>query len=98
MTTTCPAGPLAARSSLSLAASAVHRIYLEHAEIAALDAGFDAGEFSGPAHADAAEREIDAALTRLGWTRETYNTEIGDRTSARFAFFSGLQVDEQATS
>jgi hypothetical protein len=38
------------------------------AEAADLDAGFDAGEFSGPAHERAFERECDAIAQRLGFT------------------------------
>ncbi len=36
-------------------------------EAATRDAGFDGGEFSGPACSDAAERECDAAAQRLGF-------------------------------
>jgi hypothetical protein len=81
------------RASLSAAASAVARIYRRHFEGAALDAGFDAGEFSGPEHARGVESDIDAAFARLGWTRLDYATELVARTSERFAHFAGLEVD-----
>lgn len=82
------------RASLSLAASAVHRIRQAHNEGSFLDAGFDGGEFSGPWHAHAAERDIIEALARLGWTAAEYNAALTARTSARFAFFSGLEAEE----
>jgi hypothetical protein len=43
---------------LSRASSDIYRTRRAHAEGAAYDAGFDAGEFSGPAHALDAEREV----------------------------------------
>lgn len=81
-------------NALSLAASAVARIYRSHEEAAGYDAGFDAGEFSGPAHARAERAEIVAALAALGYTPEEYDRELAARTSARFAHFSGLETDE----
>lgn len=71
-----PAVP--ARSTLSVAASAVARIYLAHCE---------AQQYDGT------EREINEAFARLGWTRADYNAALDARTSPRFAFFSGLSVD-----
>lgn len=73
-----------ANDRLSRAASAVHRIEADHAYGAELDAGFDAGEWSGPAHWEAEEREVDAALAALGFTRATYNAAIAQRLGATY--------------
>jgi hypothetical protein len=80
------------RATLSVAASAVSRIYRTHYEAQQFDALFDGGEFSGPETERAVEAAIDDTLPRLGWTRAAYNDEIAARTSYRFAWFNGLLV------
>ena len=47
-------------------AEKVLEIYNQHEEAAEWDAGFDAGEFSGPAHADMAERQAQDLMESLG--------------------------------
>lgn len=42
------------------------------------DAGFDAGEFSGPAHARAARREMDRAARRLGFTSAQVAEQVSE--------------------
>ena len=79
--------------ALSRAASAVKAIRKSHALAAEMDAGFDAGEFSGPAHGDMEQAETVAAVARFGFTPAEFNRELAVRTAARFAYFSGLQVD-----
>lgn len=49
-----------------------------HAEAAEADAGFDGGEFSGPAHHRAEEREITKLAEQHGYTYE----EVMDAHSA----------------
>jgi len=44
---------------LSTTASDIYRTRREHDEAAAYDAGFDAGEFSGPAHAEMESAEVE---------------------------------------
>jgi hypothetical protein len=77
-------------SNLSLAASAVRRIERSHAEAAEADAGFDGGEFSGPAHGRMVEDEITQALKPLGFTPRTYNMELDRRGCGRFAYVNGI--------
>ena len=38
----------------------------------ALDAGFDGGEFSGPAHEERLDREVDAICEKHGWRLEEF--------------------------
>lgn len=83
------------RSTLSVAASAVKRIQDAYAEAYEYDTGFDAGEFSGPANHRASERAITEALAALGWTRVEYNESLVVQTSARYAHFSGLEVEDE---
>jgi hypothetical protein len=80
--------------ALSRAASAVKAIREGHALGAEMDAGFDAGEFSGPAHSDMEQVETVAAVARFGFSPEGYNRELTARTTPRFAHYSGLQVSE----
>ncbi len=60
----------------------VERVSRESAEAAAADAGFDAGEFSGPAHAEALEVRItslvDAAGLNADERRDFYRWAFGD--------------------
>lgn len=78
--------------ALSRAASAVKVIRDGHALGAEMDAGFDAGEFIGPAHADMEEAEAIQAVASYGFTPAEFNRELAARTSERFAYRSGLQV------
>lgn len=80
------------RNRLSQAASAVLRIRDGHARAAEYDAGFDAGEWSGPAHARMAAAQVVAALAALGYTPAQYDAELAARTSPRWAHYSGLEA------
>ena len=84
---------MATRSTLSVVASAV-RAAQPNWDMIEADAGFDGGEFSGPAHDRANAARVAAALTTNGWTAGEYNAELEARTSARYAHESGLSVDE----
>jgi hypothetical protein len=79
-----------ADDTLSRAASAVSAIRREHAEGAEADHGFDAGEFSGPAHASMEEREIIAALASFGLDPDSFNRLLNRRVDARFSYTRGL--------
>lgn len=85
-TTTAPA------LTLSQMASRIAQITRSHAEAMDLDAGFDGGEFSGPAHYRAIEREVAQALRDGGWTADRYDDALIARTSERFVHFSGLSA------
>ena len=64
----------------ALLREAAHRaieIEAKWAEAASRDAAFDAGEFSGPASARAAEREIEAMAAEYPFSVEEINKEIG---------------------
>jgi hypothetical protein len=91
----CVGGMMASRNGdrLSRAASAVRAIRQDHAVGAEMDAGFDAGEFSGPAHVRAEAREIADALAKLGFTPKHYNDELQARGCGRFAYMNDLLVD-----
>ena len=80
-------------SSLSVVASAV-LLASPNQDMVDADAGFDGGEFSGPSHDRMTFKRILAALQANGWTVDAYNAALEARTSARFAHFSGLSVDE----
>jgi hypothetical protein len=73
------------RSSLTTVVNQILRIRGDHDEAFALDAGYDGGEFSGPAHQRAEASEIEWAIASNGWTREELAIELRDRTSARWA-------------
>lgn len=74
------------RSPLSTIASAIKRIADAHETAREFDAGFDGGEFSGPAHLSAEHAETAAALYRLGWTATEFAWELEARTSASYAW------------
>lgn len=61
---------------LELIAHRAIAIYAKHDEAADWDAGFDAGEFSGPAHATAADREVEELAKKYGLTFEEVTDEI----------------------
>jgi hypothetical protein len=77
------------RATLSVVASTVRRISWGHDEAAALDAGFDGGEFSGPAHWAAEQREIRDALAAAGWTAGEFMAEVNARTTVKWVHFYG---------
>jgi hypothetical protein len=78
------------RATLSVVTSRVRRIVIGHAEAAELDAGFDGGEFSGPAHMDMEYRQVRDALKETGWTAREFLAEVEARTTVKWAFFCGL--------
>lgn len=78
-----------ARSLLSRAATELRKLANSHALGAEMDAGFDAGEFSGPAHADAEADEQRVIARRYGFsTVSALYKAIEDRTSARWVHFN----------
>lgn len=80
----------ATRSSLSVIASAVSRTISGHEEAAVWDAGFDGGEFSGPAHYRMMAAAVARALAEHGWSAAEFEDELTARTSAAYVFRSGL--------
>lgn len=50
-----------------------------HAEGAEADAGFDAGEWSGPAHGEMLALETQNALARYGFTEQSFTAEAERR-------------------
>ncbi len=63
--------------------NAVESIEQQHAEALYADAGFDGGEFSGPAHARMAQKDADRAARRLGFA----NAELASEIAAGFRIF-----------
>lgn len=51
-------------------------IYVRHAEAAEYDAGFDAGEFSGPAHSRVADDKVAALAAEHGTTFSKVRAEM----------------------
>lgn len=62
--------------TLREAAMKALKIMQAHEEGADMDAGFDGGEFSGPAHADMAQREIAELAKSHGFTPEEIEDEM----------------------
>jgi len=56
----------------------------------AADAGFDAGEFSGPAWDRLEEKETAALLGDFGFTVATFNAELEARVGGHVAYRLGL--------
>jgi hypothetical protein len=84
------------KATLSVVASTVRRISFGHAEAAGWDAGFDGGEFSGPAHWAAEQRETAAALAAAGWTAGEFMAEVDARTTPKWVvFYGGFQTVER---
>lgn len=52
------------------------KIFEAHAEGAHADAGFDAGEFSGPAHSEMEHKEVSALAEAHGFTFEDVMSEL----------------------
>src|SRR4051812_11944034 len=60
-----------------------------HSEAAEYDAGFDAGEFSGPAHAEMEAREALAILKKYGFTWRSLAEELKERgVSSKWVYFN----------
>lgn len=57
----------------------IAKLIRESGYAAKLDAGFDAGEFSGPAHARMLDESIQKALFEGGWTEGEYLSELYKR-------------------
>jgi hypothetical protein len=66
----------ATRPTLRELAQSAIKIYQRHAEAADADAGFDAGEWSGPAHSERAEREVDELAESYGYTADELEIEL----------------------
>jgi len=73
------------RSSLTKISNLVMMIRDSHDKAFVYDSGYDGGEFSGPAHERAEQREIEFAIADNGWTREELDAELHERTTARWA-------------
>lgn len=71
--------------TLAEVASAAEKILSDHSEAEDYDAGFDAGEFSGPAHDKMAEEEISALAERNGFTLEQVLGELNQRANVETA-------------
>lgn len=56
--------------TLRQVAEQAYEIYATHEEAAHYDAGYDAGEFSGPSHARMADRKIKELAKEHGFTTE----------------------------
>lgn len=66
-----------------------------HEAAAAADAGFDAGEWSGPAHAQMIETALDDLCERHGVSREALDTALLELSqSARFL----MQLEDEGTA
>lgn len=63
-------------------------IYTAEEEAAYYDAGFDAGEFSGPAHAVRADQKVEQLAVENGFTLDQVNTEL-------MVWTSGEDVDPE---
>lgn len=75
--------------TLSRAASDLAKLLRESAEAAYHDSFFDAGEWSGPAHADLLEKNSDKLAQRYGFADcSALLNAIAERTSDRFVFFN----------
>jgi hypothetical protein len=75
------------RSSLTTVSNLILRIRREHDKAFSYDAGYDGGEFSGPAHQRAETREIEVAVASNGWTWQALEDELRARTTARWAHY-----------
>lgn len=75
------------RSTLTDITNAIVQIRFRHNQAYSYDAGYDGGEFSGPAHQRAEERELALALADAGWTWTTLEEELRRRTTARWAHY-----------
>lgn len=69
---------LAERRPIEEVAEEVAAIYGQHDEGASADAGFDGGEFSGPWHAEAAQRKVDAYLAKEGYSFDEVNAYFNE--------------------
>jgi hypothetical protein len=65
-----------------LALAAADKAIYESMEGADADAGFDAGEFSGPAHAEILDRELEQIARQHGLTGDELNYEMDCRAAA----------------
>lgn len=80
---------------LSRAVSAVAQLAREHRENAPLDAAFDAGEWSGPAHDRALNREATVVLQNAGLSSDELGALVTARTSGRWAYFNLYLPEEE---
>jgi hypothetical protein len=88
------AGPIPhANDTLSRCASAVLAIKRRQAIGEELDAQFDGGEFSRPAHARILQDELMRCVARFGFTPTGYDIAVGRRVCNRFAHFNELLID-----
>lgn len=84
------AATMTERSSLTAIANALRQLAVSFGEAADIEAGFDGGEFSGPAISAAYADRVRTTLAEHGWTAVDYVHELTDRTTPHFAYFSGL--------
>ena len=69
------------------------KIHEEHARAAEMDAGFDGGEFSGPAHSEMAFEAVEELAIRYGFTSDEigaeFNKIIAEETEAGYDKLAG---------
>lgn len=73
------------RSSLTEVVNRIVAIRQNHNQAFQYDAGYDGGEFSGPAHRRTEDREHAQVLADTGWTWGTLEREVEQRTTKRWA-------------
>jgi hypothetical protein len=78
------------RATLSVVASRVKRAIDSHMEVLEYDAGFDGGEFSGPAHFQQMTIDARNAVLKSGWGIVEFEQELQARTSPKWVHESGL--------
>lgn len=78
------------QSTLSVAASAVSNALALSGLAQEMDAGFDGGEWSGPAHEEARPSMVASVLKEHGWEPHAFEAEVERRTTAKWAYFSPL--------
>lgn len=93
------------RATLSVVASRVQYAIDQHAMAMEYDAGFDGGEWSTGWHVRQMTSDARDAVHKSGWTVEEFEKALAERTTAKFAHFSGLvdvlydgleQLDDEA--
>jgi hypothetical protein len=73
--------------TLSVLSSTLLRLDTASADAREWDSGYDAGEFSGPAHYRLLKQETREALADAGWTARSFLLELHARVSSRWVFY-----------
>lgn len=82
------------KDKLKAAADEVERIMAAHEEAAGFDAGFDGGEFSGPAHSRMEQREIDECCKKHGLDHEVVWGEVLRRANEPTCFYCNYPIND----